>query len=124
VLDYELNRAEGILILKPAGPLESTDFERLVREVDPYISEKGKLKGLMIYVKSFPGWDNFAAFLSHMRFVKNHHQKVRKIAAVTGSGFLSIMPQVANHFIRAEVRRFGYDDKDAALNWLKSDKQG
>ena len=50
------------------------------------------------------------------------HQKVRKIAAVTGSGFLSIMPQVANHFIRAEVRRFGYDDKDAALNWLKSDK--
>jgi len=122
MLNYELNRAEGILILKPIGPLESRDFEKLAREVDPYIIEKGTLNGLMIYAKSFPGWDNFAAFLSHMKFVKNHHQKIKKIAAVTGSSFLSIMPQVAKHFIQAEVRHFDYEDKDTALNWLKSDK--
>jgi SpoIIAA-like len=122
MLNFELNRAEGILILKPIGPLESTDFEKLAREVDPYVIEKGKLNGLMIFTKSFPGWDNFAAFLSHMKFVKNHHQKIKKIAAVTGSGFLSIMPQVANHFIQAEVRHFDYDDKDKALDWLKADK--
>ena len=122
MLNYELNRQEGILILKPMGPLESTDFEKLAGEVDPYIIENGTLNGLMIYTKSFPGWDNFAAFLSHIKFVKNHHQKIKKIAAVTGSGFLSIMPQVANHFIRADVRHFDYDDKDTALNWLKADK--
>lgn len=120
MLNYELNRADGILIITPLGPLQSTDFEKLVREVDPYISQNGKLNGLMIYTRSFPGWDNFAAFLSHMRFVKNHHQKVRKIAAVTGSGFLSIMPEVANHFVDAEIRHFDYADKDAALNWLKA----
>ena len=122
MLNYELNRAEGILILKPIGPLESTDFEKIAREVDPYIIEKGTLNGLMIYAKSFPGWDNFAAFLSHMKFVKNHHQKIKKIAAVTGSSFQSIMPQVAKHFIQAEVRHFDYEDKDTALNWLKSGK--
>ena len=122
MLDYELNRTESILILKPFGPLESTDFGKLVQEVDPFIREKGKLDGLMIYAKSFPGWDNFAAFLSHMKFVRNHHRKIRKIAAVTGSSFLSIMPQVAKHFVQAEVRHFGYDDKDAALNWLKAEK--
>jgi tRNA U38,U39,U40 pseudouridine synthase TruA len=123
MLNYELNRVEGILILKPIGPLESTDFEKLVQEVDPYINEKGKLNGLMIYVKSFPGWDNFAAFLSHIKFVKNHHHKVKKIAAVTDSNFLSIMPQVANHFLRAEVRHFDYDHIDAALDWLKADNR-
>ncbi len=122
MLDYELDPAASILILKPVGPLESADFEKLVRDVDPHIREKGGLNGLMIYVKSFPGWDSFAAFLSHMKFVKNHHQKIKKIAAVTGSGFLSIMPQVANHFVKAEVRHFDYDDKVAALNWLKGDK--
>ena len=122
MLKYELNRAENILIIIPGGPLESADFEKLIQEVDPYIKEKGKLKGLMIYTKSFPGWDNFAAFLSHIKFVKNHHQKVKKIAAVTDSSFLSIMRQVANHFIQAEVRHFDYADKDAALNWLKADK--
>ena len=122
MLKFELNRTEGILILEPIGPLQSTDFEKLAREVDPYIIEKGTLNGLMIYAKSFPGWDSFAAFLSHIKFVKNHHQKIKKIAAVTGSGFLSIMPQVANHFIQAEVRHFDYDDKDTALHWLKADK--
>jgi tRNA U38,U39,U40 pseudouridine synthase TruA len=122
MLKYELNHAEGILIIRPNGPLESTDFEKLVQEVDPYIIEKGKLNGLMIYAKSFPGWDNFAAFLSHMKFVKNHHQKIKKIAAITDSSFLSIMPQVANHFVKAEIKHFDYDDKDAALNWLRADK--
>lgn len=122
MLDYELDRAEGILIVMPGGPLESTDFEALVRDVDPYIREKGGLNGLMIYAEFFPGWDTFAAFLSHMRFVKDHHRDIRRIAAVTESGFLSILPQVAGHFVRAEVRHFAYDDKVAALNWLKSGK--
>ncbi|MDD1610274.1 MAG: STAS/SEC14 domain-containing protein [Methylococcaceae bacterium] len=87
MLNYQLNCAEGILIVNPIGPLESTDFEKLIQEVDPYIEEEGELNGLMVYAKSFPGWDNFAAFLSHIKFVKNHHQKIKKIAAVTGSGF-------------------------------------
>ena len=122
MLKFELNRPESILILEPDGPLESTDFEKLAKEVDPYIIGNGRLNGLMIYTKSFPGWDSFAAFLSHMKFVRNHHQKIKKIAAVTGSGFLSIMPQVANHFIQAEVRHFDFDDKDAAREWLKANK--
>jgi hypothetical protein len=37
MLEFELNRPEGILILEPVGPLESTDFEILAKEVDPYI---------------------------------------------------------------------------------------
>jgi alpha-N-acetylglucosamine transferase len=122
MLNYELNHADGVLIINPIGALESTDFEKLGQEVDPYITENGKLNGLMIYTHTFPGWDNFAAFLSHMKFVKNHHQKIKKIAAVTDSGFLSIMPQVASHFVQAELRHFDYDDKDVALNWLKADK--
>ncbi len=119
MLQYELHHADGILILKPGGPLESADFEKLVREVDPYIEAKGRLNGLMIYTKSFPGWENFAAFLSHIKFVKNHHRKVKKLAAVTESSFLSIMPHVARHFVQAEIRHFDYKDKDAALHWLR-----
>ena len=122
MLNHELDRAASILIIKPIGPLESADFENLAQEVDAYIEENGKLNGLMIYAKSFPGWDDFAAFLSHIDFVKTHYQKIKKIAAVTDSSFLSIMPQVANHFVQAEVRHFDYDDKDAALSWLKADK--
>lgn len=120
MIRHELLRDEGILIVTPQGPLESTDFEMLARVVDPYIEEKGKLNGLMIYTESFPGWNDFAALVSHLEFVKNHHQNIRKVAAVTDRGFLSILPRVANHFVQADLRHFDYRDKESALNWLNS----
>jgi tRNA U38,U39,U40 pseudouridine synthase TruA len=120
MIQHELQRDTGILIITPQGPLEQKDFEMLAREVDPYIQEKGRLNGLMIHAKSFPGWHDFAALVSHFKFVKNHHQQIAKVAAVTDSGFLSIMPSVAKHFVRANVKHFDYSEKENALKWLKS----
>jgi hypothetical protein len=111
---------EKILVITPEGSLEATDFERLAKEVDPYIEAKGTLNGLMIYTESFPGWENFAALLSHIKFVKEHHRNIEKVAAVTDSGFLSILPRVASHFVHADVKHFSYQDKNVALDWLKS----
>ena len=90
--------------------------------MDPYIEAQGKLNGLLISAKLFPGWKDFAALVSHLRFVKNHHQKIKKVTAVTDSGFLSIMPDIANHFVDAEVKYFDYGDKDRALDWLSEAK--
>ncbi len=120
MLIKEVMLDEQILVITPEDSLEKTDFERLAKEVDPYIEAMGTLNGLMIYSESFPGWENFAALLSHMKFVKEHHHKIKKVAAVTDSGFLSILPRVANHFVQAEVKHFSYKDKEAALDWLKS----
>lgn len=118
MIQHELLRDQGILIVTPQGPLEQKDFEMLAREVDPYIQEKGKLNGLMIQAESFPGWHDFAALVSHFQFVKNHHQHIAKVAAVTDSGFLSILPPIAKHFVSAEVRHFDYSNKETALKWL------
>ena len=57
MLKFELLRDRGILIVTPNGPLEKADFERLAKEVDPFIASKGKLTGLLIYTESFPVWD-------------------------------------------------------------------
>lgn len=120
MLINEVMLDEKILIITPEGSLKEADFKRLTEEVDPFIEAMGKLNGLMIYTESFPGWENFAALLSHMKFVKEHHHQIKKVAAVTDSGFLSILPRVANYFVQAEVRHFSYKDKDEALDWLKS----
>lgn len=119
MISHELLRDEGILIVSPEGRLESADFKRLAQEVDPYISEKGKLAGLMIYAEAFPGWDDLGALISHLKFVRDHHKFITKVAAVTDSTLLSIMPRVVDHFVSAEVRHFDYRDKDAALAWLR-----
>jgi hypothetical protein len=119
MLDHELLRDEKILIVTPHGPLESSDFSMLAKEIDPFIEEKGNLNGLMIFAESFPGWTDFAALVSHLKFVKNHHRRIQRVAAVTDSGFLSILPRIAGHFVRAEIRHFDRREKTQALDWLE-----
>lgn len=120
MLHHELKQEQGILIITPEGPLVKEDFEALAKVVDPFIESAGKLNGLMIYTRSFPGWQDFAGFVSHLGFVKNHQQRIAKVAAVTDGGFLSIMPGIADHFVKAKVRHFDYEAKQEALDWLSS----
>jgi len=118
MLQHKLDTDTGILIVSPHDKLDSADFEALAKEVDPYIEAHGSLTGMMIYAESFPGWDDFGALISHLRFVKDHQRDIKKVAAVTDSKFLSAMPKMADHFVKAEVKHFDYADRDAALAWL------
>jgi hypothetical protein len=83
MLTHELLRDKGLLLVRPQGPIQAGDFETIAKLVDPYIEQTGGLRGIMIEAPSFPGCDSFAAVLSHMKFVRNHHQLVAKIAAVS-----------------------------------------
>ncbi|MGZ5053622.1 MAG: STAS/SEC14 domain-containing protein [Methylobacter sp.] len=124
MIHAELLREQGILIITPEGELQQADFESLAQLVDPYIIEtEGELHGVLIFTESFPGWADFAALLSHLKFVKNHHQHIAKIAAVTGSQFLTILPAIVSHFVHAKVRHFVYGDKQEALEWLQSKEE-
>ena len=120
MIKSELLKDQGVLIVSPVGRLEVSDFEHLAQEVDPYIEQNGRLRGLMVQTESFPGWADFAALLSHLKFVRDHQSKIEKVAAVSDSGFLRIIPSVASHFVKAEVRHFDYHDKEKALGWLTS----
>ncbi|WP_458774674.1 SpoIIAA family protein [Desulforhopalus sp. 52FAK] len=114
---------DKILIVRPTEALEEDDFRTLAQLVDPFIVKYGLLDGLMIYTESFPGWDSFGALISHLKFVKDHQKKITRVAAVTDSGFLKIMPSIADHFTHAEIKHFSYNDKDDALDWLRKNQQ-
>lgn len=120
MIKAELLRDKGILVVTPMDTLEKSDFQRLNLLVDPYIQDKGKLIGILIDAESFPGWDDFASLLSHIRFIRNHEKEVERVAAVTDKGFLAILPKVADYFVAAELRHFEYQERDRALAWLES----
>lgn len=119
MLNSELLKEDGILIVSPEEALQASDFEQLASSIDPFLEDNGSLNGLMIYTESFPGWDNFAGLVSHIKFVKNHHKHIKKIAAVTDSGIASIFPKIASHFVDAEIKHFDFVDKAEAMAWLK-----
>jgi hypothetical protein len=118
MIHFELLRDQSLLVVTPQDRLEASDFEHLAREVDPYIEATGGLKGVMIYTKSFPGWNDFAGLLSHLQFVRNHERHITRLATVSDSEVLTILPEIAKHFMRAEVRHFAFDDEPAARAWL------
>ena len=119
MLKHQLLLPEGILILEPDEPLEAADFKGLVREIDPYIAEHGKLSGLMIRAKAFPGWANLEGFLAHMRFIKSHHHKIIRLAMVTDSQLLGELPKIAAHLVDVDVKHFSESQYENALRWLK-----
>jgi hypothetical protein len=120
MIKFELLKDAGVLVVEPKSTLTADDFQEVSRAVDPYISEKGKLTGLLIEAKSFPGWETFGALIQHLTFVHDHHRKIDRIAAVTDSAFLSIAPKIAKHFVHPEIRVFASGERAKALTWLET----
>ncbi len=119
MLKHRLILPEGILLLEPDAPLEAVDFESVVAEIDPYIAERGKLPGVLIHAKAFPGWANLAAAMAHLRFVESHHKKIGKLAVVSDSLLLRELPQLIGHLIDVDVKRFPESAYDDAFKWLE-----
>jgi len=118
MLNLEIDDINGLAILTPDGPLSAEDFVHVASVIDPYIEADGRLNGLIIATKSFPGWDSFAALLSHIRFVRDHHRHVSKVALVTDSPFGDLAEDLAGHFVSADVESFDFDELDEARAWV------
>lgn len=121
MITHQILKDDRITIVEPSGPLSQEDFTSLAKSVDAFIHEHGPLHGLLIHTPGFPGWEDFGALTHHLRFVKDHHRLIRRIALVSDSPLASIAPRIANHFVAAKVDTFAYDDYGKALDWLRSE---
>jgi hypothetical protein len=120
MLSVKLNEIDGIAMLEPDGELSEADFKAAAKVIDPYIEKTGKLQGIIIYTKSFPGWESFSALITHLKFIKEHHKKVSRIAIVTDSTIGGFVEHVAKHFVRAKINSFPFSEIEKAKQWLIS----
>ena len=118
---HRLLGESGVLLVEPQGPLRIEDFDALALTVDPWIEAHGELRGLVVHVREFPGWENLGSFFRHLRFVRDHHRKVRRIAVAAGGTLATVAPTLAEPFVDAEIARFGYDELERAIAWASDD---
>jgi len=123
MIEFELLKDAGVLIVAPKTALEAGDFRAMSDTVDPYIRDNGHLTGLLIETPSFPGWDSLGALTEHLRFVRDHHRNIKRVAVVTDSRVLTIGPRIAEHFAHPEFKTFKSGQRADALAWLQ-DKTG
>jgi len=107
----------GVIVVEVKQALRSQDFDALALTADAWIEAHGDLRGLVIHTREFPGWENLGSLLRHVEFVRDHHRHVGRIALVADTKLASLAPRLAEHFIKAEVKTFGYDDLDKAIAW-------
>ena len=122
MLTFTLDKLNSILILEPHDSLTEKDFVAISDEIDPYIEENGSIKGLIIYVQSFEGWDSFSTLITHMKFVKNHHQNISRLAFVTDSKIAIFAEKIASHFVNPEIKNFDFDELESAKRWVSQSK--
>lgn len=118
MIDAHLDPATAVLTLRPQSALQIRDFVDLAKTVDPQIEQHGDLAGLIIEAPHFPGWDSFGALVTHIRFVRDHHRHVAKIAVVTDSHLGDAAQHIASHFVGAEIRHFPAGAIGEAREWI------
>jgi hypothetical protein len=110
----------GVLQINPAADqsLTEDDFVKIRGVVDAHLGNQKSVTGILIETRKFPGWESFGAMLSHLKFVRDHHRQVKRIALVTDSPMGKFADYAVDHFIKAEVKSFDYADRKKAELWI------
>jgi hypothetical protein len=116
-VEHRLLQDQGVLVIEPRGRLGVEDFDAIAMTVDPWLEAGHELRGVVVHAREFPGWENFGSFLRHMRFIGDHHRKVRRVALAADGALAKIAPTLLDVFVAAEVRHFGFGDMEQALCW-------
>ena len=107
----------SVAVVRPTGKLSASDFAAIAQHIDPIIDAQGKLRGLVLEVEKFPGWENLNALTTHLRFVGAHHRAIRRIALVSDAAIAGVVPRLANRFVTAEIRHFPSAQAAEARSW-------
>ena len=118
MIAHELDTENSILLVRPESALDKEDFAQLAELVDPQIEATGDLAGLIIDAPGFPGWDSFGAMVTHFRFVRDHHKRIKKVAVVTDSHLGDVAEHLTSHFVSAEIRHFPAGQSEQARQWI------
>jgi hypothetical protein len=113
----------GVLVVEVSEPLRAQDFDALAGTVDAWLETHDALPGVVVHARAFPGWENLAGMLRHFRFVREHHRAVRRVALAADGTVADLAPHLAEHFARAEVKHFDYDELDDAIAWAGGAEQ-
>ncbi len=116
MIKTEVLAANALRIVAP-DKLKADDFRQIAPQVDSLIRQHGKIR-LLIDASGFNGWENIAAFEKHAGFIKNHQQKVERIAVIAAHDWQHWLIAAVKMFAHPEVRAYDRSRESEALRWI------
>jgi len=97
--------------------LKAGDFHQIAPQIDSLISQHGKIR-LLIDASGFKGWENIAAFENHAGFIKDHQQRIERIAVIVGHDWQHWLIGAVRMFLHPEVKAYDQSHESEALQWI------
>jgi SpoIIAA-like len=119
MITIEKHERHNIFVLTPPKSITSDDIAELNRQMNDYVNAHDKVPNLVLRADQVPAWKNFEALADHIKFVKNHHRLVKKVAIVSDDRLIWLVRPVVDAFTGAKVRRFSADAFDKAYAWAR-----
>jgi len=120
MIDIHTETDGSLVSVTPSGKITEVDIDALRTAINNAINENDLVPALLFRAKSFPGWESFAAMLSHLKLVHDRQNLVPRVAMVSDGVLLGIAPSITGLFLKAEVRHFSDDDLAHAMEWAKN----
>lgn len=123
MLNIHVDADKNIITARPEGLIPASEFEAMGRAIDDYANEHDRMPGLVIHLKGLPHWQGLSAMRAHFEVVREHGVVLPRVAIVTDSKGLAVLPNLADIFVRARVRHFDLRHEDMAIDWAGSAEQ-
>lgn len=117
MLDIQIDAGRNVILARPEGVLPASDFEALGRAIDDYTAKHQRIPGLVVFPKGLPHWQGLAALRAHFNVVRKQSAVLPRVAVVTDAMGLSLMPGLADVFLRTRLRHFDVKDQEQAMSW-------
>ncbi|RKF20229.1 STAS/SEC14 domain-containing protein [Alginatibacterium sediminis] len=117
----DISVSEGIARVHVTKNLSKDDFARLQHEVDSRVGSEDEVNGLLIESQELPHWDSLAALSAHLKFIHNHHKKLKAVAIVSDAASNSLLKLLPQHFVKAQIKVFPSNQQQAASLWIMTE---
>ncbi|MCB1621467.1 MAG: STAS/SEC14 domain-containing protein [Thiothrix sp.] len=117
MLTIQTDPATNLAEIHPEGALSEQDFSHVIQTLEDYVRTHGKAPSLLLQADAIPHWDSIAALGKHLKLVETFQKQVPKVAIVTDSTLLGMLPNLADVFLKARIRHFSMANRDQAKAW-------
>lgn len=107
----------GVVVVSIEKPLRVQDLREVTESVESVIETQGRLTGLVIHARRFPGWQNVSGLLAHVRFVLGHKDEIVRLAIASDGRIATLAPWIKRVVRGPEVRGFSYGALETAIRW-------
>ena len=116
MITTEIISANALRITLPSK-LNADDFRQVGPQVDSLISQHGQIR-LLIDASGFNGWDNIEAFETHAGFVRDHQQKIERIAVIAAHDWQHWLIGAFRIFVHPQARAYDKSHETEARQWI------